>query len=198
MSTHALEEFVRSLDSWGLTDVVLPFLLIFTIVFAVLEKSAIFGEEKRNMNTTIALVFALIIVVPHVTGDLPTNYDPVLLINQVLPSVGVFVVAVVALMIMIGVFGHERVLLGASMPAWVVFVSVIFLIIIFGSAAEWWSSGFNSWLTNSFGGDALAIVIMIVVFGIIIAFITGGEGEREKLGIAKRIGLDFPKMFGGK
>ena len=33
-----LEEFGRSLERWGLMDVLLPFLLIFTIVFAVLEK----------------------------------------------------------------------------------------------------------------------------------------------------------------
>ncbi len=193
-----LEEFVRVIESWGLVDILLPFLLIFTIIFAVLEKTKILGEEKRNMNTAIALIFGLIVVIPHITGNLPAGYDPVLIINSALPSVSLVVVGIIALMILIGVFGHEKVTLGMSMPGWVAFFSVVTLIIIFGSAAGWWASGFASWLESTFGSDALAVFVMIVVFGVIIAFVTGGEGEREKVGIAKRLGMDFPKMFGGK
>jgi hypothetical protein len=192
----ALGEFFKSLDRWGLTDVLLPFLLIFTIVFAVLEKTKILGEEKRNMNTGIAVIFGLIIVVPHVTGDLPANFDPVLLINAALPQVGLLVVAIISLMILIGVFAHEKIFLGASMPGWVAFFSIIAIIIIFGSAAGWYATGFDGWLENIFGSDALAIFIMIVVFGVIIAFVTGGDSEREKLGGMKRIGIDFGKLFG--
>jgi len=194
-SNFVLDDFVRTLDSWGLTDVLLPFLLIFTIIFAVLEKSKVLGEEKRNMNTTIALVFALIIVVPHITGDLPARFDPVLVINSALPAVGIFVIAVISLMIMIGVFGHEKIFLGASMPGWVALISIVFLIVIFGSASGWWVSGFDNWLDDMFGSDALAVFIMIVVFGVIIAFVTGGEGERDKLGIMRRVGVDLPKLF---
>ena len=192
-----IEEVGRILESWGLMDALLPFLLIFTIIFAVLEKSKILGEEKRNMNSAIALIFALIVVVPHLTGNLPAGYDPVLIINSALPSVSLVVVGVIALMILIGVFGHERVTLGMSMPGWVAFFSVVTLIIIFGSAAGWWASGFDNWLESTFGSDALAVFVMIVIFGVIIAFITGGEGEREKLGLGKRMFGDFGKLFGG-
>lgn len=193
-----LEEFVRTLESYGLVDVLLPFLLIFTIIFAVLEKSKILGEEKRNMNSAIAIIFALIVVIPHVTGNLPAGYDPVLIINSALPSVSIVVVAIIALMIMIGVFAHEKIHFGLSMPGWVAFFSVITLIIIFGSAAGWWVSGFDTWLERTFGSDALAVFVMIVVFGVIIAFITGGEGERDKIGGLKRMGIDFSKFFGGR
>jgi len=51
-------------------------------------------------------------------------------------------------------------------------------------------------MDNSFGSDALAVVVMLIVFGVIIAFITGGEGEREKVGIMRRLGVDLPKMLG--
>jgi|TARA_Y100000310_G_scaffold342807_1_gene447551 hypothetical protein len=196
MANSALEEFFAALDGFGFTDVMLPFLLIFTVIFAVLEKSKVFGEEKRNMNSAIALVFALTIVIPHVTGNLPAGIDPVLILNSVLPQVGIFVVAIVALMIMIGVFGHEKIALGASMPGWVALISVIFLIVIFSSAAGWGGSGITDWMDNSFGSDALAVVVMLIVFGIIIAFITGGEGEREKIGIMSRLGTDLPQLLG--
>lgn len=194
----ALEEFGRALERWGLMDVLLPFLLIFTIVFAVLEKSKILGEERRNMNSAIALIFALIIVIPHITGDLPAGYDPVLVLNAALPSVGLVAVGIIALMILIGVFAHDKVTLGMSMPGWIAFFSIVAIIIIFGSAAGWYATGFDDWLTRIFGSDALAIFIMLVVFGVIISFVTGGEGEREKLAGFKRLGMDFSRMFGGK
>lgn len=193
-----LEEFGRSLERWGLMDVLLPFLLIFTIVFAVLEKSKILGDEKRNMNSAIALIFALIIVIPHITGDLPAGYDPVLVLNAALPSVGLVAVGIIALMILIGVFAHDKVTLGMSMPGWVAFFSVVAIIIIFGSAAGWYADGFDGWLESIFGSDALAIFIMLVVFGVIISFVTGGSDEREKLAGFRRMGMDFSKIFGGK
>ncbi len=68
---------------------------------------------------------------------------------------------------------------------------------IFGNAAGWWGSGWGPWLENYFGSDAIAILIMILVFGVIIAWITGGEGEREKIGAWRRMGFDWGKLFGG-
>ncbi|MAE42348.1 hypothetical protein CMO93_01140 [Candidatus Woesearchaeota archaeon] len=195
MANSGLEEFFEALEDFGFTDVMLPFLLIFTVIFAVLEKSKIFGEEKRNMNSAIALVFALTVIIPHITGDLPAGIDPVEIINSVLPQVGIFVVAIVALMIMIGVFGHEKILLGATMPGWVALISVIFLAMIFGSAAGWGGSSITNWMDDTFGSDALGVVVMLIMFGVIIAFITGGEGERDKVGVMRRIGMDFPKLF---
>jgi len=194
-SNFALDEFGRALERWGLMDVMLPFLLIFTVIFAVLEKSKLLGEERRNMNSAIALIFALIVVIPHITGDLPAGYDPVLVLNAALPSVGLVTVGVVCLMILIGVFGHDKVHLGMTMPGWVMFFSIVAIIIIFGSSAGWYANGFDGWLERVFGSDALAIFIMIVVFGVIIAFVTGGDTEREKLGGFRRLGADFKNLF---
>jgi hypothetical protein len=185
-----------TLENLGFVDVVLPFLLIFTVLFAVLEKTKILGEEKRSMNTGIAIIFALIVVIPHVTGNFPAGFDPVEIINAALPAISIVVVAVIALMILIGVFAHDRILLGATAPGWVFFFSIITLMFIFGSAAGWWSDGFINWLESMFGEDVISVVIMLLVFGIIIAFVTGG-GEREELGAFKRMGLNLPQLFGG-
>ena len=38
-------EVIEFFDSIGLFDVVLPFLLVFTIVFAILEKTKVLGTE---------------------------------------------------------------------------------------------------------------------------------------------------------
>src|SRR3989344_3262761 len=52
------------LEDLGLTDVLLPFLLIFTIVFAVLQKTEMFGKTGKNFNVMIALILALGVVIP--------------------------------------------------------------------------------------------------------------------------------------
>src|SRR3989338_801425 len=57
-------------DKLGLYDVVLPFLLVFTIVFALFEKTRVFGTEKagdkeytrKNLNGMAAFVIAFFVV----------------------------------------------------------------------------------------------------------------------------------------
>ena len=64
----ALQDFIMLLDAWGVTDVLIPFILVFTIVFAVLQKTKILGDGKKNYNVMIALVMALAVVIPHIFG----------------------------------------------------------------------------------------------------------------------------------
>jgi len=47
---------------WIFTRFAFPFLLIFFIVFAVLEKTKILGEDKKQLNAIIAFVIGLIFV----------------------------------------------------------------------------------------------------------------------------------------
>ncbi len=196
MANTPFGNLAESLERIGFVDVLLPFLLIFTVIFAVLEKTKIMGEGKRNMSIGIAFIFALLVVVPHVTGNFPAGYDPVAIINAALPSVSLVVVAVIALMILIGVFAHDRLMLGLTAPGWVGLFSIVTLVFIFGSAAGWWQTGILQWLEDLFGTDIVAVAIMLLVFGIIIAFVTGG-GEHEKVGALNRVGIDLGKLFGG-
>jgi membrane-bound metal-dependent hydrolase YbcI (DUF457 family) len=50
------------LQSPFFTELVLPFLLVFVLIFAILDKIKIFGEGKRQINAIISLVIALIFV----------------------------------------------------------------------------------------------------------------------------------------
>jgi|TARA_B100000315_G_scaffold241139_1_gene261703 hypothetical protein len=192
------EDFFASLERVGFVDVVLPFLLIFTLIFSVLDKTKVLGEGKRNMNVGIAMIFALLVVIPHVTGNFPAGYDPVAIINAALPSVSLVVVAVVTLLILIGVFAHDRVMLGLTAPGWVGIFSVVALIFIFGSAAGWWTTDLLDWLDNVFGSDILAIAIMLLVFGMIIAFVTGGGEAERRGGTLERAGINLGELFGGR
>lgn len=198
MAAFQFEDFIISLERVGFVDVLLPFLLVFTVIFAVLDKTKIMGEGKRNLSIAVALIFALMVVIPHVTGNFPAGYDPVKIINAALPSVSLVVIAVIALMILIGVFAHDRLMLGMTAPGWVGLFSVVAIIFIFGSSAGWWNVGVMAWLEDVFGSDIIAVLIMLLVFGIIIAFVTGGGEAESKGGLLQKAGLNLGELFGKK
>ena len=196
MANWTWNNLFQQLDQWGFIDVLLPFLLVFTIIFAILQKTKILGEDKRNFNTVLSLVIALLTVIPHVTGNYPSGYDIVEIINTSLPGVSLIAVAVVMLLLLIGLFGGEAKWMGGSLSGWIAIASFVIIIGIFGGSAGWW--GDWTWFTDFFGEGAVALIIIILVFGIIIAFITGGEGGKaasDKTKLLDSIGNYFK---GGK
>jgi hypothetical protein len=187
-----LDTLLGMLENTGVLEVALPFLLVFVIVFAVLEKTKIMGEHKKNLNVVIALVLSLSVVFAHSSSFFPGMYDPVEIINKALPSVSLLVVAIMMLLILIGVFAHDKVMLGVTMPGWIAFFAFLAIIFIFGAAAGWWGGDLPSALEQFFGEEAIAIAVMILVFAIIIGFITS-DGEKNA---ATRFGFKFDELFG--
>jgi len=50
------------LQHWIFTQFVLPFLLVFFILFAILEKTKIFSEENKQINALVSFIISLIFV----------------------------------------------------------------------------------------------------------------------------------------
>ena len=90
------DQFARMLDQWNI-QVVLIFLLIFVIIYAILQKTRVLGEGKKNLNIMIAVIVGLLVVIPHVTGRFPPNADPVIIIGDALPSISIVLVAITIL-----------------------------------------------------------------------------------------------------
>ena len=196
-TAYNLEEFVRILDSWGLTDVLLPFLLIFVVMFAILQKTKILGEDKKRFNMVIALVMGLLVVIPHVLGMYPPNADVVDIMIKSLPQISIIVVAILMLLILIGLLGAEATWMGSSLSGWIAICAFILIIVIFGGAAGWWQNW--SWYERFFGSNTIAVIIMLLVFAIIIWFVTKGEAKGEKMeGAWTKIGSGVRDMFGKK
>ncbi len=49
-------------QNWIVKDYILPFLLAFVLVFAILEKTKIFGDGKKQLNAIFAFVVGLIFI----------------------------------------------------------------------------------------------------------------------------------------
>ena len=191
MAINFMGAFQR-LEYMGLTDVLLPFLLIFAIVFAVLDRAKIFGAERKNINIVIAVVVALLVVIPHVTGDYPPGADVIEIMNNAIPNVSIVIIAVVMLLILIGVFGVNVNIAGKSLGGLVAMVAVFIILFIFGRSAGWFGMQLPNWLSWLNDPDTQALLIVLLMFGVIIYFVTGDEGKgttgESFLGMFKELG----------
>ena len=69
-SSTPFREVIDFFNQIGLFDVVLPFLLVFTIVFAIFEKTKVLGTEKiegheyskKNLNAIASFVIAFLVI----------------------------------------------------------------------------------------------------------------------------------------
>ncbi|MBI4144953.1 hypothetical protein HY493_01995 [Candidatus Woesearchaeota archaeon] len=181
------------LDQFGITDILLPFVLIFTIVYAVLAKIKLFGEESKKYNLIIALGISLLAIIPHATGRYQ-EFDIVNVINASLPQVALILIAIVVLMVLIGLVGGgapgtSSIILGIAG-----LIGVILLIIVFWRALFPYST--PSWLSFLDDPSTQALLIILVVFGLIVWFVTKEPG---KPGEGTKAAQEFFKaMFGGK
>src|SRR3989338_9518794 len=91
----------------GVYDVILPFILVFTIVFAILEKTKVFGMEniegkeytRKNLNAMTAFVIALLVIGSAQIVDI---------LNIVSSQVVILLFASVFFLLLVGSFSKEE------------------------------------------------------------------------------------------
>ncbi len=100
----------RDLQSQGiiyfLTDLLIPFLLIFSIMYAILQKTSIFKDEKgeganTKINATISILIGLLVTIPHIIGAYDVTKDPITIIKNILPGGVLILVAILLVMAML-------------------------------------------------------------------------------------------------
>lgn len=177
------------LKELGLFDIILPFILVFTLVFAILQKTKILGEKSKNFNTVISLVMGASVVLPHVLMGTGTNrltnglIDPVVVINNALPSVSIILIAVLMVLLIFGIWGSKVRLGNSSLSGIIALFAFLSVIYIFGGAAGWWVLPRYGWLGVLSDPNTQALVVTILVFAIIIWWITKDdtkESEKKK------------------
>lgn len=196
MAVFGFDNMIYTFQQWGVIDVILPFILIFTIVFAVLEKTKILGEKDyqvRKYAAIIAMVCAFAVVVPHITGNYYYGFDAVEVINNALPQVGLLLVAIVMMLLTIGLWTGKKADGTKGIGVWFTMISVLIVIAIFVASMGWWQV--PRWLWFTLNSELIALVVAILVFGIIINFIAKGEKKddgKKKYSLKADIG-DFLK-----
>src|SRR3989338_4674088 len=163
------------LSSPIISEGVLPFILIFTVVFAILQKSAILGKDKKQIDALVGIVFGLITI---------TFARAVGMINQLLPFLAVSVVLILVFLILVAVFHKEDKEFKLDdtfkkIIMWLSFIAVVIAGLFFtgawGYLADKFTGADNSSLVTN------VVFILIIVGGFLIVWF-GGDKEKPKEG----------------
>ena len=182
----------QTLVDWGILDAILPFILIWILIFAILQKVKVFGEGEaegrkgdRKINGILGLVISAMVVIPHVVGLYPPESDPIIIINQFLPSAAIVLIAILLVIMLLGLAGGEI----PNLVLWVVaLVALAFLIfmIVMAVVPSYWPGWW--WLRDP---SIQALVIILLVMGLIAFFVIREPSSEEGFG-------DWVKTWLGK
>ena len=183
MAYPLFQSYTQFLSDIGFQDVVLPFFLLFTVIFAVMQKTKPLGKRKE-VNVIFSLVVSLIAIIPHVTGTYK-NYDVVAAINSAIPQVSYWVVLGVMFLVLLATFGISFNVEGTNadkgLRNLIIWCSLIIVFLIFAQSANWIHWGWLRALLNSIDPNVVALLVIILVFIAVIAFISGPpEDENNK------------------
>lgn len=189
MAESAFVGAVTFLEQLGVFDIVLPFFLVFTLVFAYLEKTKVFGTEtykspddgdtyelpRKNLNSVIALTTAFFVV---------ASAQLVRIISEIASSTVLILMLGFSFTLVVGAFSKETddgfYLEGtwAFIFQWISFLAIG---LIFLNALNWLQPVLD-FIRDAATNEAAASALMLLVMGVLIWYVVGGsripsEGE---------------------
>jgi lysylphosphatidylglycerol synthetase-like protein (DUF2156 family) len=176
-------EFFKQL---GVYDVILPFLLVFTLVFAMLEKTRIFGTEKvdgkditrKNLNGMTAFVMAFFVV---------ASTQLVAAISKVLASTVMLLLLSFCFLLLAGSFhtGKEEFFL--KKPWKNIFMVIMFVGIILVFLGSFQYDDKSSWLdflwfqvTNNISSITVSSIVLIAIVIGFMFYVTKEPGHKKE------------------
>lgn len=176
---------IEFLDRIGIYDVILPFLLVFTAMFAILEKTKILGMEKidgkeytrKNQNAMLAFVISFLVV---------ASSELVRTINEAMANFVILILLGISFMMLVGSLqtGDKEFALSGG---WKTAFYVIFFIGIMGiflHAIHYkdqpfleyaWDYTVDKWDTNWFG----SLILIAIIVGFMVYITSSGESPKK-------------------
>ncbi len=186
--TSTFSQVIVFFEKLGLYDIILPFLLVFTIVFAVFERTRVLGTEKidgedypkKSLNAMVSFVIAFLVI---------ASSRMVAIINESLPKIVILIFLCVFFLLLVGIFYSEKEEVVLS-ERWRIFFMVILFIaivlIFMHSIPTHSGQPFLYWLLEyvyyNFRSTVVSsVVMMLVVFGIMAYIVmTDRDGTSKK------------------
>ncbi|MBN1501940.1 hypothetical protein JW930_00210 [Candidatus Woesearchaeota archaeon] len=180
---------IQFLEKIGVYEVVLPFLLIFTIIFAILEKSKIFGTEtidnieytKKNLNSMFAFVTAFLAV---------ASTRLVAAINEAAANITILLLLAVCFLLLVGTFhsGKEEFDLLSQYKAIFYVIMFVSILLIFLHAIKTedgtpWLTFVWDYIVNNISSAAFgALILTLVLIGLMSWITSSPSKEKSFLG----------------
>jgi len=158
-----ITEVLNIWNELGVFSYVIPFLLIFAVVFAILDKTRMLGENK-----TIESIVAASIGLLSLQFDFVSEFFAV-----IFPRFGIGISLFIVMLIMLGFFYPEE--LGKGKVAWIGWTVGIGVVIWSLSAWDQWSG------SSGFGGFFVENIWSIIVLAVLVTIIivTAKSGKKS-------------------
>lgn len=149
---NSITDVLNQWNSMGVFSYVIPFLLVFAVVFAILEKTKILGEN-RSVLAIIALAIGLL--------SLQFDFVPTFFAT-IFPRFGIGISILIVFLISLGLFMPKDKVEGS----WMGYVVGIGVIIWALTTWNWWGDevGVGSWFNENFWG---LIVLALIIFAVV-------------------------------
>jgi len=156
----AFGNLFANLQQSGFFDYVLPFLLIFAVIYAILMKTSLFGPQNKSINAIISLAVSLMAL----QFSLVPRF-----FSEIFPQLGVGLVIVLLAVILLSVFSNETKNQNAqTIVNWVIFgiAALVFLVIVVNSLELFsWGWGFGGSFLYAIPWGTI-IIVGAVVFAV--------------------------------
>ena len=147
---------ITILQSDFVVNLLLPFILMFTLVFAVLQKSKVLGDGKRQIDALVALAVALIFVsVGKAVG----------IVTSLIPFLAVALVVILVFLLLVSFsFKQGEFELPKGVKIALGIIAAIALVV-----AVVYITNFGTYLKNLFTGESSALLTNVIFIVIIVA-----------------------------
>jgi len=178
-----LRGIIGFMEKIGVYDIVLPFLLVFTIMFAILEKTKVLGMEKvgeheytkKNLNSMVAFVVGFLVI---------ASAQLVEIITTVSSQIVVLLLASILFLLLIGSFykeGEDVALEGGWRSTFmaIMFLGIVFIFLnaIKTKEGKPWLEVILTWLSQYWTSQAVATTIFIFLVVLFMVWITKEEKQ---------------------
>jgi len=158
-------------------EIILPFLLVFTIVFAILDKTKLLGEGKRQINAITSLVIGLILI------GFPFARD---IVVKLIPFLVVCLVILFVFMLLYGFISGKKegdvLSKGLKVTLGLIFGLAVLVAVLWITGA--WETIYSIAVEGEYAGKIFVnlLLVAIIVGAIAIVLSSGGKSGGEKSG----------------
>ena len=179
----AFRGIISFLTQIGVYDIILPFLLVFTIVFAILEKTMVLGKEtikdkgdmpKKNLNAMVAFSTAFLVI---------ASVRLVSIINEVMANIVLLLVLAISFLMLVGSFYSKtddfaEFMKKSTWTKFFFFFMFLGVVVIFLNALGWLELVFGVVAEAGAGADwAATIVFLVIIFGFMFYIVSNPTKE---------------------
>jgi prepilin signal peptidase PulO-like enzyme (type II secretory pathway) len=153
-------------------EAVLPFVLVFAVVFAVLQKTGVLGKEKTQIDAIVAAAVGLITIAFGTATSMITN---------LIPFLAVSLIVILVFLVLWGFAFHGEEFKVPASVRWtfggIIAIALIVAVLVVTGKWDWIISQIGIGNSSETVSSVLLVIVVIVAVGVVIGM--GGKKDKK-------------------